>query len=94
MGIMDLKFNPEYKKDYVLTLNNGIGHRRNLSLYCQKHRCFVTQKQCNSGNRHCLSPSKDGSLPHCSYCVFITDENWEELKKQSALEEKIKELSY
>ena len=61
MDFNDLKFNPEFKAEYVLTLNNGIGHKRNLACYCEKHRCFVTQKQIASGNRHCTSPSKDGT---------------------------------
>lgn len=94
MDIQDLKFNPEFKVDYDLTLNNGIGHRRNCVCFCEKHRCFVTKKQIDSGNRHCTSTSKDGTLPHCQYAVFVTDENWAELKKKSALEEKIKEYSY
>lgn len=94
MDLNDLKFNPELKDEYVLTLNNSIGHRSKLAYYCEKHRCFVTNKQIESGNRHCSSPAKDGSLPHCLYAVAITDENWEELKKKSALEEKIKELCW
>lgn len=91
MDLSDLKFNPEFKSDYDLTLNNSVGHRSNIVCFCQKHRCFVTKKQIKSGNRHCNDPAKDGTLSHCVYCIYVDDDNWPELKKQSALEEKIKE---
>ena len=39
MDFNDLRFNPEFKQDYVLTLNNGIGYKDNLACYCEKHRC-------------------------------------------------------
>lgn len=91
MDFNDLRFNPEFKQDYVLTLNNGIGYKDNLACYCEKHRCFVTKKQIQSGNRHCLSPSKDGTSEVCTYCTMITPENFEELKARSALEERLKE---
>lgn len=88
MDFYDLKFNPEYKENYVLTLNNSIGRRDKLACYCEKHRCFVTHKQINSGNRHCFHSKDTGEK--CIYCVDITDDNFEELKKKSALEEMIK----
>lgn len=90
MDFNDLKFNPEFKEDYVLTLNNGIGHKENLACYCEKHRCFVTKKQIKSGNRHCFDKKVEG-FDHCIYCVVITPDNFEELKAKSALEEKLKE---
>lgn len=90
MDFNDLRFNPEFKADYVLTLNNGIGYKNNLACYCEKHRCFVTKKQVNSGNRHCLTGKVEG-YDTCIHCVKITPENWEELKAKSALEEKLKD---
>lgn len=90
MDFNDIRFNPEFKADYVLTLNNGIGHRSNLVCYCEKHRCFVTKKQIKSNNRHCLE-SKFGGFEHCVHCVMITSENFEELKSKSALEEKLRD---
>lgn len=90
MDFNDLRFNPEFKDDYVLTLNNGIGHRNNLACYCERHRCFVTKKQIKSGNRHCFE-CKVGAHKNCIHCVMITSENFEELKAKSALEEKLNE---
>ncbi len=90
MDFNDLRFNPEFKVDYVLTLNNGIGHRSNIACYCEKHRCFVTKKQIASGNRHCWEKKVEGH-EHCVHCVVITPENFEELKAKSALEEKLRD---
>lgn len=93
MDFNDIKYNPELKEDYVLTLNNGIAHRRNLECYCEKHRCFITNKQIASGNRHCWDKKTEG-FEHCIHCVEITSENFKELQAKSALEEKIKEYCF
>lgn len=89
MDLNDLKFNPEFKSTYVLTLNNSIGHKDNIACYCKKHRCFITKKQISSGNRHCFKSKVEG-YKNCIYCVEITDDNFESLIKDSALEEAIK----
>lgn len=88
MDLNDLKFNPELKQDYVLTLNNSVGYIDNMACYCTKHRCFVSKKQISSGNRHCFE-SKVAGNKNCIYCVEITKENLQELIKSSAIEEMI-----